>query len=107
MNRIKNLLLVLLISLLCSNLFAKGDSYIYDYWCDIEKSPDTYRVANVLFEHGLNLGSSLTNPSGLFCINDSVYLVDTDNNRILGLTFTKDKKLVYKRTIDKINTPEG
>lgn len=107
MNRIKNLLLVLLISLLCSNLFAKGDSYIYDYWGDIEKSPDTYRVANVLFAHDLNLGSSLKNPSGLFCINDSVYLVDTDNNRILELTFTKDKKLVYKRTIDKINTPEG
>lgn len=84
----------------CAGLFAKGDSYIYDYWGEIEKSPDMYRVSSVLYASDMGLDVSLKNPSGLFCYKNLVYVVDTDNNRIIELTYTDDKTLVFNRVID-------
>jgi hypothetical protein len=39
MNRRKLLIIVTTVFALCSSLFAKGDTYIYDYWGEVEKSP--------------------------------------------------------------------
>jgi len=91
----------------CAGLFAKGDSYIYDYWGEIEKSPDMYRVSSVLYAADMGLDVSLKNPSGLFCYNNQVYVIDTDNNRIIELTYTVDKTLVFNRVIDSFNAEEG
>ncbi|MCQ2573625.1 MAG: hypothetical protein MJ182_07000 [Treponema sp.] len=87
----------------CAGLFAKGDSYIYDYWGEIEKSPDMYRVSSVLYAADLGLDVSLKNPSGLYCSGNMVYILDTDNNRIIELEYTLDKTLVFSRVIDSFN----
>ena len=33
---------------LCTSLFAKNDTYIYDFWSEYEKSADAYRVVGNL-----------------------------------------------------------
>lgn len=93
---------------LCAGLFAKGDTYIYDYWEQIEKSPDVYRVSSVVYAGDLNLDTLLKNPSSLFCCGNTLYVCDTDNNRILELTYNEDKSLTLERVITefKASDPE-
>lgn len=99
----KIVLFVVTTLFICTGLFAKGDSYIYDYWGEIEKSPDMYRVSSVLYASDLGLDVSLKNPSGLFCYKNLVYVIDTDNNRIIELNYTADKNLEFNRVIDSFN----
>ena len=80
MNRRKLLIIVTTVFALCSSLFAKGDTYIYDYWGEIEKSPDVYRLLDVMYASDFDLDVNLRNPSGLFANGNLIYLVDTDNN---------------------------
>ena len=87
--------------------FAKSDTYIYDYWGEIEKSPDVYRVSHVLYADDLNLDVGLRNPQGLFCKDNFVYVIDTDNNRIIELEYTQKKQVELIRVIDSFNAPEG
>ena len=89
---------------LCAGLFAKGDTYIYDYWGEMEKSPDVYRVTHVVYADDLNLSTPLKNPTSLFTYGNSLFVVDTDNNRIIELEYTAKKTLAFKRVIDRVNT---
>ncbi len=99
----KKLLFITLLFSLCAVSFAKGDTYIYDHWTEVEKSPDVYRVTHVLYSDDLNLGSSLKNPNSLFAYEDLLYILDSDNNRIIELKYTQDKKLELQRVIDRFN----
>lgn len=93
--------------LICASAFAKGDSYIYDYWGQPEKSPDTYRVSSVLYADNLGLDIPLKNPQGLFAFEDKLYLLDSDNNRIVELKYNENKTLTLVRIITEFNAPEG
>ena len=55
MNRRKLLIIVTTVFALCSSLFAKGDTYIYDYWGEVEKSPDVYRLLDVMYASDFDL----------------------------------------------------
>lgn len=99
----KKLLSIALLLTFCSLIFAKGDTYTYDHWTEMEKSPDVYRVSHVIYSDDLNLGSSLKNPNSLYAHNDLLYILDTDNNRIVELRYTEDKKLELVRVIDHFN----
>ena len=57
---------------LCAGLFAKGDTYIYDFWDNIEKSPDVYRVTHVVYADDLNLQTPLKNPASVTTIGASL-----------------------------------
>ena len=92
---------------LCAGLFAKGDTYIYDFWDNIEKSPDVYRVTHVVYADDLNLQTPLKNPSSLFTYGNKLYVVDTDNNRIVELEYTAKKTLAFTRVIDRVYTNDG
>lgn len=96
MNRRKILITIASLFTLCAGLFAKADTYIYDYWGEMERSPDVYRVSHVLYADDLKLDTPLRTPSSLFCIGNTVYLADTDNNRIVVLEYTDSKVLVLK-----------
>jgi len=100
MKLLKKLLLAASLLALCSGLFAKGDTYIYDYWAEVEKSPDAYRVSHVLYADDLNLGTALKQPQSLFAIDNLIYLADTDNNRIIELVYNDNKKVTLSRVID-------
>lgn len=100
----RNLLMSVVFVALCASLFAKADTYIYDYWGEIEKSPDVYRVSHVFYADDLKLGSPMRSPSSLFCYEDKVYVVDTGNNRIVEFTYGENKTLVFNRIIDRFNS---
>ena len=103
MNRCKLLIITAGLLALCAGLFAKGDTYTYNFWDEIEKSPDTYRVSHVLYASDLGLDKALKNPSSLFADGNTLYLVDTDNNRIIVLEYTKEKTLELIKVIDHVN----
>ncbi|MCI6187038.1 MAG: hypothetical protein MR739_07675 [Spirochaetia bacterium] len=107
MNRRKIILMIASLFMLSALAFAKSDTYIYDYWGEIEKSPDVYRVSHVLYADDLNLDVGLRNPQGLFCKDNFVYVIDTDNNRIIELEYTQKKQVELIRVIDSFNAPEG
>ena len=107
MMRRKIILMLAGLFTLCAGLFAKGDTYIYDYWGEMEKSPDVYRVTHVVYADDLNLSTPLKNPTSLFTYGNNLFVVDTDNNRIVELEYTAKKTLAFKRVIDRVNTNDG
>ena len=102
MNR-RKLLLFTGLFLISSILFAKADTYTYNFWDEIEKSPDSYRVSHVLYANDLGLDKALKNPSSLFAHGNTIYLTDTDNNRIIVLEYTQQKTLELVKIIDHVN----
>lgn len=81
--------------------FAHEDNYTYnyDYWGDVQDSPDFYTVADTYTSEKLQLDERMANPQGMFVKGDTVYICDTDNNRILILEFDEHDKLTLKDII--------
>ena len=75
-------------------------TYNYDYWGDVQDSPDAYAVSNVYtsVDFGLELG--LKSPEGMFVKGDLLYICDTGNNRILELERVSREKFEIRRIID-------
>lgn len=71
--------------------FSTSYSYNYDYWGDVQISPDPYRVETII--DGTNLGmdklggKGLTKAQGLYIRDNDLYVVDTGNNRILQIHY--------------------
>lgn len=96
-----------ILAFMCTGLFAKGDTYIYDYWGNVERSPDAYRVTNVFYSQDLGIEKPFVTPTSLFCKGNLLYLVDSGNNRILEFTYLENKTLEFSRIIDSFTAPEG
>ncbi|MBR3515210.1 MAG: hypothetical protein IKO10_02555 [Lachnospiraceae bacterium] len=60
-------------------------TYTYDYWGDVQESPDVYSVAKVYTYKDLGLSQNISNAESLFVAGDNVYICDTGNNRIVVL----------------------
>ena len=71
--------------------FSTSYSYYYDYWGDVQISPDPYRVLTTIDTSTLGLenlnGLALNSPQGMYARNNDLYIADTGNNRILWLHF--------------------
>lgn len=80
---------------------ATGDNYTYNYdwWGDVQDSPNFYTVDSVYTSAGLGLEQYLANPQGLFVKGNIVYICDSGNNRIIELE-RGDESLEVKRIID-------
>lgn len=76
-----------------------GYTYTFDYWGDVQYSPDAYEVAGVFSTVELGLETKLTSPQGMFVYEDYVYVCDTGNNRILELKRTDKAELTVNRII--------
>ena len=78
----------------------KGYTYTYDYWGDVQYSPDAYEVVGSYTAVDFGLDKKMTSPQGLFVYEDYIYICDTNNNRILELqrTGAKEVKLVREIT---------
>lgn len=63
-------------------------TYNYDYWGDVQDSPDAYEVTGVFTSVDLGLETKFINPSGLYVSGNKVYVCDTGNNRIVELERT-------------------
>ncbi|MCR5739081.1 MAG: NHL repeat-containing protein [Lachnospiraceae bacterium] len=60
-------------------------TYIYDYWEDVQDCPNIYDVSRVYTSSDLGLDTRMNTPSGLFVKDNTVYVCDTGNNRIIVL----------------------
>ena len=71
--------------------FSTSYSYNYDYWGDVQMSPDPYRVETVIDSTSLGLeklgNRQISKPEGIFVRNSDIYVVDTGNNRILQIRY--------------------
>jgi len=75
-------------------------TYIYDYWGDVQDSPDFYSVAGVFTSSDLGLDVKLKNPQSIYTYGDSLYVCDTGNNRIIELKRNTPEDLEVVRIID-------
>lgn len=85
----------------------EGYTYNYDYWGDVQYSPDAYSVAGVFTSADLKLESKLNAPQGMFVNGDRVYVCDTGNNRILELKRDNTDSLKLVREIDSFYGGNG
>lgn len=69
--------------------FSTSYTYNYDYWGDVQMTPDAYRVSDVLDAVSLGLenleGKRFSRPQSLFVRNQDLYIADSGNNRIVQL----------------------
>lgn len=77
-----------------------GYTYGYDWWGDVQYSPDAYKVVGVYTSVELGLDKKLNNPKGLFIQDRQIYLCDTGNNRILEFERTDADTIHLVREID-------
>lgn len=78
-----------------------GYTYNYDYWGDVQYSPDAYSVGGVFTSAELGLDIKMNAPQSLFVKGNRVYVCDTGNNRILELERTNTTEFSLVRIIDK------
>ena len=89
--------------------FSTSYSYNYDYWRDVQISPDPYRVQTVIDTSSLGLENleniRISKPEGIFCRNNDIYVADTANNRILQIHY-ENKQVSLTRIIKEIQGAE-
>ena len=81
----------------------EGYTYNFDYWGDVQYSPDAYTVAGVYTAADLGLEQKMINPQGLYVYGDMIYICDTGNNRILELERTGMQDVEMIQIIDSFN----
>ena len=85
--------------------FSTSYTYGYDYWGDVQESPDAYRVSAIIDSTVIGLdnlgGKAMNKPQSLFVHGNDLYVVDTSNNRILVLTNEKGEWSL-KKIVDTI-----
>lgn len=85
----------------------EGYTYNYDWWGDVQYSPDAYEVAGVYTSVDLGLEQQLSSPQGIFVSGEQVYICDTGNNRIIQLKRTDVDSFSVERIIDSFQGGDG
>ncbi len=80
-----------------------GYTYNYDFWGDVQYSPDAYTVAGVYTAADLGLEEKMLNPQGLYVRDNLIYICDTGNNRILEMERMGMQEVKLLRSIDSFN----
>lgn len=88
--------------LLADDGSERGYTYNYDYWGDIQYSPDAYETVGVYTSVELGLDKSFNSAEGMYVKDNRVYICDTGNNRIIELEWTKENTFKVIRTYDEI-----
>ncbi len=82
--------------------FSTSYTYTYDYWEDVQESPDAYRVATVIDSMTLGLENleniRISKAQSLYVRDAFLYICDTNNNRILEIE-RKGNAFELKRVI--------
>jgi tetratricopeptide (TPR) repeat protein len=91
---------IVLLSPLSAMASDGGYTYNYDWWGDVQESPDLYSVCKVFTSSDLGLDVGLKNPQGLFVDGNFIYLVDSGNNRIIKIERISPEKLEVVDIID-------
>ncbi len=99
-------LMVLVSAPITTQAAEVGYTYTFDYWGDVQYSPDAYEVAGVFTSAELGLEKRLSSPQGLFVYEDYIYICDTNNNRILEFQRTDMSELKLLREITEFTGSE-
>lgn len=86
-------------------IVSQADSsytYCYDYWGDVQYSPNAYEVSGVYTSADLGLETYLNTPGGLTVQGNYVYICDTGNNRIVQLERVDREKFKLVEIFDSI-----
>ncbi len=78
-------------------------TYNYDYWGDVQNSPDAYTVSGVYTAKDLGLEQRMMSPQGLYVYGNLIYVCDTANNRILEIERTGTQEVELLRIIDSFD----
>ncbi|MCQ2495938.1 MAG: hypothetical protein MJ131_05035 [Lachnospiraceae bacterium] len=99
--------LILLVMLIPSTaaLADAGYTYNYDFWEEVQQSPDAYSVKATLTNIELGIEKKMSNASSLFVRDNMIYVCDSGNNRIIQLKFENDVYTV-ERIIEEISGSE-
>ena len=84
-----------------------GYTYNYDYWGDVQQSPDLYSVCKVFTSSEMGHDLKLKNPQGLFTSGNYIYLCDSGNNRIIKLNRVSPEDLRVEEIIDSFKGGNG
>ena len=87
---------------LSSFAVERSYTYNYDYWGDVQDSPDVYSVCKVFTSTDLGLEKKLSSPQGVYVHDKSVFVMDSGNNRILEFERKSRESLELVRIIDSI-----
>ena len=80
----------------------RGYTYNYDYWEDVQYSPDAYTTAGIYTSIELGLDQGFSSAEGMYVSENQVYICDTGNNRIVELEWTDQNTFRLVRVIDEI-----
>ena len=92
--------------------FSTSYTYTYDYWEDVQESPDAYRVATVIDSMTLGLEKlenvRINKAQSLYVRDQFIYVCDTNNHRILeierkGNAFSL-RRVIKEMTGSRVNT---
>ena len=90
--------------------FSTSYTYTYDYWEEVQESPDAYRVATIIDSVTLGLEElgnvRIKNPQSLFVQGNYIYLCDTDNNRILEILREDNQYRLIRVISEMTGAPE-
>lgn len=105
-NLVRFVAVFLALVLACAPVSALAEAsytYVYDFWGEYQECPDAYNVSAVITSADLGLEKPIKNPQGLYAHGNSLYLVDTGNNRIIELNRVSVEKLEVVRIIEGFN----
>ncbi|MBO7357318.1 MAG: hypothetical protein J6U37_02170, partial [Lachnospiraceae bacterium] len=88
---------------LSSYAVDRSYSYNYDYWGDVQDTPDFYEPCKTFTWKDLNLDKKIQNPQGLTAYGDFLYLCDSGNNRIIKLRRNTRESLEVVDIYDHFN----
>lgn len=91
--------LVMLFTLLAAETLTFADTgytYNYDFWDDVQYSPDSYAVKATLTYIELGLDKSFVGATSIFVKDNVIYLCDADNERIIEIEYADGKYSVKK-----------
>lgn len=111
MKKLKTISALVLSALIFAGSFMtaqaeEGYTYNYDYWGDVQYSPDTYNVAAVVTAADMGLETPMKSPQGLFAFGDMLYICDSGNNRIVEVKRLDDTVLKVQRVITEFKGAE-
>ena len=75
-------------------------TYNYDFWGDVQDSPDLYSVSKVFTSTDLGLEKKMVNPGGIYVRGNTLYICDSGNNRIIEILRHSAENLEVVRIIE-------